>query len=99
MTAIITNQFRLQNLQYTKRDIDSGVDKYYLAVGRSQPWTTDTNPPTPDIDPKDEMEARLNMHSAKKFALCYNCAISNSVSIYCEYAMVEKKAKKLLPCC
>ena len=35
MTAIITNQFRLQNLQYSKRDIDDGVDKYYLAIGRS----------------------------------------------------------------
>jgi hypothetical protein len=74
MTAIITNQFRLQNLQYAKRDIDSGVDKYYLAIGRSTSWTVDSNPPAPNIDPKDEMEARLNMQSAKEIADIVYCA-------------------------
>lgn len=73
MTAIITNQFRLQNLQYTKRDIDSGVDRYYLAIGRAIDWPTDTNPPTPNIDPEDENAARLAMQSMKQIVDIANC--------------------------
>lgn len=73
MTAIITNQFRIQNLQYSKRDIDNGVDKYYLAIGRSNDWTDDNNPPTPNIDYEDEISARLDMQSMKEITDIVHC--------------------------
>ena len=73
MTAIITNQFRIQNLQYAKRDIDSGIDDIFLAVGRASAWDNDTNPPAPNIDPQDEMNARLNFQSMKKVADIVPC--------------------------
>lgn len=74
MTAIITNQFRLQNLQYAKRDIDAGVDRYYLAIGRSQDWSNESVPPTPNIDYEDEISARLTMQSMKEITNIAYCA-------------------------
>lgn len=74
MVAIITDKFRIQNLQYSKRDIDAGVDAYYLAIGRAQAWPVDNNPPTPDIDPFDELEARQNFQSMKKITDIVSCA-------------------------
>jgi hypothetical protein len=73
MTAIITNQFRLQNLQYAKRDIDSGVDNYYLAIGRPNDWSNEASPPTPSIDYKDEANARSTMQSMKKMTDVVYC--------------------------
>lgn len=74
MTAIITDKFRFQNFQYAKRDIDSGVDSYFLAIGRSQDWPSDTVPPTPAVDAQDEIQARLSMQSVKKITNIVPCA-------------------------
>ena len=74
MTAIITNQFRLQNLQYSKRDIDSGVDSYYLAIGRAESWPNDSLPPQPDITYEAEIDARKSMQSLKRITDIVHCA-------------------------
>lgn len=74
MTAIITNQFRLQNLQYTKRDIDSGLDSYYLAIGRAESWLNDALPPLPDVTFKSEIAARQSLQSMKKITDIAYCA-------------------------
>ena len=50
MAAIITEKFRQSNADSFSADIASS--KYYMFVGKSQPWTsegatTDNQPPTP----------------------------------------------------
>ena len=50
MAAIITEKFRQSSADSFKTSF--GTDKYYLFVGKSQPWTSegatsDSNPPTP----------------------------------------------------
>lgn len=74
MTAIITHPFRYQNLRETKRRIDAGKDLYYLAIGRSEPWTSDLSPPEPEVDPTSEMRARHSIQSMKKIVDVAFCA-------------------------
>ena len=50
MAAIITEKFRQSNADAFFADLTSS--KYYVFVGKSQPWTSegatsDSNPPTP----------------------------------------------------
>ena len=50
MAAIITEKFRQSNADSFNADVTSS--KYYMFVGKSQPWTsegatTDSQPPTP----------------------------------------------------
>ena len=50
MPAIITEKFRQSNATAFSNDISTS--KYYMFIGKSQPWTsegatTDSQPPTP----------------------------------------------------
>jgi hypothetical protein len=68
MTAIVTNDFRFSNLELAKKRLDDSKDIYYLGVGRSQPWSNDSVPPTPTVAPKDEIDARLALQAIKRIA-------------------------------
>jgi len=68
MTAIITDQFRLQQLKLTKSRFDKAEDLYYLGIGRSEAWPTESLPPVPTVAPKNELDTRNSIQSVKKFS-------------------------------
>ena len=53
MAAIITNKFRIHNAeQYIEAFSEASGTNIYLFIGRPQPWSDDTSPPTP-VDNND----------------------------------------------
>ena len=79
MAAIITEKFRQSSADSFKTSF--GTDKYYLFVGKSQPWTSegatsDSLPPTPvdSVAPEsyywdDMLAAKLISSSNTTFAI------------------------------
>ena len=69
MSAIITTKFRYQTAVNLINAIGGNgsqdTDKYYLFIGRTEAWTDDENPPTPEDSVYDENDARFNMLSLK----------------------------------
>ena len=64
MAAIITQNFRLDTAQ---KFVDGlSTSKYYLALGRPNPWADDTTPPTPNESAYTTNDAWENMYAAKK---------------------------------
>ena len=66
MAAIITEKFRTHNAKQFKEDIGESASSTYIFIGRSFPWTIDTNPPTPVNGTSEEMDAFSDMLSMKK---------------------------------
>lgn len=55
MSAIVTSAFRLHNAnQFIEAFSEAAPTNMYLFIGRPQPWTVDTSPPTPN-DGVEEM--------------------------------------------
>lgn len=69
MSAIITTKFRYQTAINLINAIGGNgsqdIDKYFLFIGRTQEWTDDDNPPTPEDSVSQENDARYNMLSLK----------------------------------
>jgi hypothetical protein len=66
MTAIITNQFRLNATKEFANDL-LNTSKYYLFIGRSEAWTDDTVPDTPlDSEFYTKTDAWQRMTAMKK---------------------------------
>lgn len=74
MTAIVTDRFRFSNLRNTKKRLDEERDRFFLGIGRSEGWTNDSLPPTPDVDLSDEQDARHALQSVKKISDYAYCA-------------------------
>jgi len=73
MAAIITNNFRLNNAeQFHESFSETASTKYYLFVGRHQPYSastgggTDASPPTPLDNINDERMYFRDMFAAKR---------------------------------
>lgn len=66
MTAIVLDKFRFANLRQAKKRIDDAEDYYYLAIGRSESWSNESLPPTPDVDYEDEISARHAVQGIKR---------------------------------
>lgn len=69
MSAIITTKFRYQTainlINAMGGNGSQADDSYYMFIGRSEEWTDDDNPPTPEDNSYDENDARFNMLSLK----------------------------------
>ena len=79
MAAIITNKFRINNAeQFVESFSESAATTYYLFIGRSHSWATDTDgqgrsinegtdasPPTPNDDISSEFYNYDDMLGAK----------------------------------
>jgi hypothetical protein len=70
MPAIITSRFRYQTaknmLEALSGNGPQAPESYYLFVGRTIPWTADSNPTTPVDRTNDENDALQNMIALKK---------------------------------
>jgi hypothetical protein len=69
MSAIITTKFRYQTavnlINAMGGNGSQANDSYYLFIGRTEEWTDDNNPPTPEDSVYQENDARYNMLSLK----------------------------------
>ena len=66
MTAIITNQFRLNSTKEFVNDL-LNTSKYYLFIGKSTSWADDAVPDTPlDAEFFTKTDAWQNMTAMKK---------------------------------
>lgn len=63
---VITNSFIYQVLQdlYDDFSLDSNSN-YFIGIGRSEEWDSDTNPDVPRTNERDAREARLSLQSVK----------------------------------
>ena len=97
MAAIITEKFRQSNADSFSADIASS--KYYMFVGKSQPWTsegatTDNQPPTPvdSVAPEsyywDDMLA-AKLISSKSFVIPRRDFATTSALICTDMMLVE----------
>ena len=69
MSAIITTKFRYQNANTLVQGLNGSLDDvYYLFIGRSFSWTSDSSPPTPDDTQYQEFDAQQNIFALKKLA-------------------------------
>jgi hypothetical protein len=69
MSAIITTKFRYQNANTLVQGLNGTLDDvYYLFIGRSFAWTSDSSPPTPDDSQYHEYDAQQNILALKKLA-------------------------------
>jgi hypothetical protein len=83
MSAIITTKFRYQTavnlINAMGGNGSQPIDKYYMFIGRTEPWTDDQNPPLPEDSVYDENAARNAMLSLK---LITSAKISNVIPRY-----------------
>lgn len=69
MAAIITTKFRYKNAANLLSALSgTGTDKYYLFIGRSFAWPSDSSPPTPADTQAHEYDAMSNVLALKKLA-------------------------------
>ena len=66
MAAIITQKFRVHNAKQFKEDFGESASSTYVFIGRSNPWTDDTAPPTPNNGIGEEIDAWNDMIALKK---------------------------------
>lgn len=69
--AIVTNTFRQSNADNFKNSIEETVDneyvnKYYLVIGRPEPWDDDKNPPNPTDSPVSESKISRDLIAGKQ---------------------------------
>lgn len=69
MAAIITTKFRYKNAANLLSALSgAGSDKYYLFIGRSFSWPSDSSPPVPSDTQSTEYDAQCNVLALKKLA-------------------------------
>ena len=69
MAAIITTKFRYKNAGDLLSALSgTGTDKYYLFIGRSFSWPSDSSPPAPSDTQYGEYDAMSNVLALKKLA-------------------------------
>jgi hypothetical protein len=67
MAAIITNKFRIHNAEsYIEGFSEAAATNVYLFIGRPQPWTDDTSPPTPTDNSDTAFNAYDDMVALKR---------------------------------
>lgn len=67
MTAIVTSKFRIHNSQqFIEGFAEAAPTNMYLFIGRPQPWTTDTSPPTPSDGIESEYSIWDDMIALKR---------------------------------
>lgn len=67
MAAIVTTKFRLHNAnQFIEAFSEASPTNLYLFIGRPQPWTVDTTPPTPNDDVEAEYSIWDDMIALKR---------------------------------
>lgn len=88
MSAIVTDRFRQVKAKQFYDRLNDADDLLYLAIGRSQAWTSESSPDTPNVSPEDELSARHGLQSAKllsDWAYCvprYNWTSGNTYVAY-----------------
>lgn len=69
MAAIITTKFRYKNAANLLSALSgTGSDKYYLFIGRSFSWPSDSSPPAPTDTQYGEFDTQANVLALKKLA-------------------------------
>lgn len=69
MAAIITTKFRYKNAANLLSALSgTGTDKYYLFIGRSFAWPSDSSPPSPTDTQFGEYDTQSNVLALKKLA-------------------------------
>lgn len=69
MSAIITTKFRFKNANALIASLSgTGDDTYYVGIGRTQPWTSESNPPIPGDNYQQENDVKSNIIALKKIA-------------------------------
>ena len=63
MAAIITDKFRFFNAENFKAD--AATASYYLAIGRSEIWDDDNNPPLPTTADAEQRDFWENLQAMK----------------------------------
>lgn len=67
MAAIITNKFRIHNAEsYIEGFSEAAATNVYLFIGRPQPWSDDTAPPTPADNADTNFNAYDDMVAMKR---------------------------------
>lgn len=66
MTAVVTDIFRFTNLRIARARINAAIDKYYVAIGRSEAWPNESLPPVPMLTPAENIAARHSLQSMKR---------------------------------
>ena len=69
MAAIITHDLKKQVIQDILDDItDSAGAKYYIGIGKSEPWNDSDLAPTPEQTERESRNFRLGLQSMKRVA-------------------------------
>jgi len=65
MAAIITDRLKRQFINHLFDDVNDSDNNYYIGIGRSEPWDSSDDAPTPIKSLRDERNARLSMQAIK----------------------------------
>lgn len=69
MSAIITSEFRKKNVQKILSEISEGSTKYYLGIGKADPWVgendTEASVPAPDTSASTILDAKSSLIGLK----------------------------------
>jgi hypothetical protein len=69
MSAVITPHFRRRNAQRVYEAAQAGTDRYYIGLGKNDPWVDDNNPSTyvtPTGSDLQVQEALMNLIAVKR---------------------------------
>ena len=65
MSAIITDPFKKQLTQTVFDEVANNTNRYYIGIGRSEPWDSSETVPTPTDTPRTIRNVRAGLQSSK----------------------------------
>lgn len=65
MSAIITDPFKKQLTQTIFDEVTNNTNRYYIGIGRSEPWDSSETVPTPTNSPRTLRNLRAGLQSVK----------------------------------
>ena len=65
MSAIITDPFKKQLTQTVFDEVANNTNRYYIGIGRSEPWDSSETVPTPTDTPRTVRNVRAGLQSIK----------------------------------
>lgn len=79
MAAIISEKFRVHNAKQFKEDFGENDSSTYVFIGRSYPWSDDSDPPAPANSVDEETNAFTDMIALKKVS---SADVSHGITRY-----------------
>ena len=65
MSAIITDPFKKQLTETVFNEVKNNTNRYYIGIGRSEPWDSSETVPTPTSTPRTIRNVRASLQSIK----------------------------------